>query len=116
MRCTGDLINNSVWPAEHSLCVFFRLLLLQPCVLHFIFIEQDLEQDRPAPARALPRARVLMSYRASEMTANCNKFLSKFQSKFHDIDNVTHDAAHEFFSQLNHHLLNARVFACHPFA
>jgi len=44
--------------------VFFRLLLLLlPCVLHFIFIEQD----RPAHAPALPRARVRMSYRASEM-------------------------------------------------
>ena len=48
-QVTLHQLHYSVWPAEFSLCVFFRLmlLLLLPCVLHFIFIEQDRPRTRP---------------------------------------------------------------------
>jgi len=45
----------SGWPSElFFVCVFFRLLLLlRPCVLHFIFIEQDRPRPRtPCPEHA----------------------------------------------------------------
>jgi hypothetical protein len=60
-----------IWPSECSLCartytevvyvririrVFFLLLLLLPCVLHFIFIEQDRpRRARPCPEHAFSR-------------------------------------------------------------
>jgi hypothetical protein len=53
-QVTLHQLHFSGWPSEFSLCVFFRLLLLLlPCVLHFIFIEQDRPRPRtPCPEHA----------------------------------------------------------------
>ena len=52
----------SGWPSEFSFFRLLLLLLLLPCVLHFIFIEQD--RPRPAPST---RPHVLSSVRNDDI-------------------------------------------------